>query len=59
MQLRSATPDNFEAILALNEESAAYLSPLDSRRLSSLHGMAALQTAGVPLRDGGFGALER
>lgn len=42
MQLRSAIPADFKALLALNEESVAYLSPLDEMRLNYLHAEAAL-----------------
>jgi len=39
--LRDASPADFPAILALNEESVRFLSPLDAPRLASLHGQAA------------------
>lgn len=42
MRLRPATPTDFKAVLALNEESVAYLSPLDETRLAHLHAEAAL-----------------
>ena len=42
MQLRSAVTADFKALLALNDESVAYLSPLDEMRLTYLHGEAAL-----------------
>jgi predicted GNAT superfamily acetyltransferase len=42
MLLRPATRADFKAVLALNEESVAYLSPLDELRLADLHDAAAL-----------------
>lgn len=42
MPLRSATPADFPAVLALNEESVQFLSPLDDERLAALHAEAAL-----------------
>jgi predicted GNAT superfamily acetyltransferase len=39
---RDATPADFPAVLALNEESVHFLSPLDPARLALLHGQAAL-----------------
>ena len=42
MHVRPATPADFEAILALNEESLAYLSPLSASRLADLHAEAAV-----------------
>ncbi|MFO0758140.1 MAG: GNAT family N-acetyltransferase [Byssovorax sp.] len=42
MILRDATPDDFSAILALNEEFVAVLSPLSPERLAYLHSAAAL-----------------
>jgi len=42
MVLRDATPTDFDAILALNEESVGFLSPLTPARLARLHGQAAL-----------------
>lgn len=42
MKLRPATSADSEAVLALNEESVEYLSPLDDRKLSSLVEQAAL-----------------
>lgn len=39
---RDATPADFPAVLALNEESVHFLSPLDAPRLALLHGEAAL-----------------
>lgn len=41
MLLRDAHPDDFPAILALNEASVAVLSPLTPERLAHLHGQAA------------------
>src|SRR5262245_46506291 len=41
MFLRNATPDDFTAILALNEEAVALLSPLSAARLAALHHAAA------------------
>lgn len=42
MQVRPATETDFAAILALNAESVAWLSPLDESRLARLHAQAAL-----------------
>lgn len=42
MKARPATAADFDAILALNEESVAALSPLTVERLSGLHAQAAL-----------------
>lgn len=39
--IREATPEDFTAILALNQESVQYLSPLNRERLAHLHGQAA------------------
>lgn len=39
--IRDATPADFPAILALNLESEALLSPLDQARLAHLHAQAA------------------
>ena len=39
---RPATPDDFAAILALNEESVHFLSPLSRERLELLHRSAEL-----------------
>lgn len=50
MQLRAATPDDFENVLALNQESVEYLSPLDENGLAHLHEQAALHL--VALEDG-------
>jgi hypothetical protein len=41
MHLRRATESDFAAILALNAESVAWLSPLDESRLARLHAQAA------------------
>jgi uncharacterized protein len=41
MQLRDAAPGDFGAILALNEESVAALSPLTEAGLAMLHSQAA------------------
>jgi uncharacterized protein len=40
MQIRDATLTDFPRILALNEESVQFLSPLDHERLSLLHAAA-------------------
>ena len=40
MQIRSAVPTDFPRILALNEESVHFLSPLSHERLSLLHDAA-------------------
>jgi predicted GNAT superfamily acetyltransferase len=40
MQLRAAIPHDFAAILALNAESVAVLSPLDAAGLAALHARA-------------------
>ena len=42
MQIRAATPDDFPAILALNEDSVEFLSPLTATRLQAMHAEAAL-----------------
>jgi predicted GNAT superfamily acetyltransferase len=42
MRLRAARPDDFDAILALNDESVRFLSPLDRPRLVQLDAEAAL-----------------
>ena len=39
--IRDATPGDFAAILALNDESVHVLSPLDAQRLAALHRSAA------------------
>ena len=41
MNIRPATTNDFDTILALNHESVAFLSPLDAKRLAMLHGIAA------------------
>ena len=41
MELRDATAADFPAILALNEASVHFLSPLDHARLEALHAAAA------------------
>jgi predicted GNAT superfamily acetyltransferase len=41
MPIRAATPDDFDAILGMNQESVHFLSPLDRDRLTALHQMAA------------------
>ncbi len=41
MHARSADPGDFAAILALNEESVAVLSPLSEESLAKLHAQAA------------------
>jgi uncharacterized protein len=38
---RDATPDDFPAILALNDEAVQFTSPLDAARLRQLHEQAA------------------
>lgn len=43
MQLRSLTPNDFPAVLALNADSVKVLSPLDAERLAWLHGMSAVR----------------
>ena len=47
---RDATPDDFPAILALNQTFVAVLSPLDSGALMPLHAPAAMHR--VIARDG-------
>jgi predicted GNAT superfamily acetyltransferase len=42
MQLRPASAADFDAILALNEASVHFLSPLTRERLAHLHAQAAL-----------------
>jgi predicted GNAT superfamily acetyltransferase len=39
--IRNATPADFPALLALNEGSVQFLSPMDAARLEWLHGIAA------------------
>ena len=41
-KLRRAAPADFPQVLALNEESVRYLSPMDADRLQALHGQAWL-----------------
>lgn len=41
MQIRDAIPADSPSILALNEESVHFLSPLDAPRLAALHAQAA------------------
>ncbi len=41
MNIRPATTNDFDAILALNHDSVAFLSPLDAERLTMLHVQAA------------------
>lgn len=55
MKLRSAQPADFGAILALNEESVRYLSPLSPERLAALHRAAALHV--VLEADGAIAAF--
>lgn len=43
MRIRPATTADFDAILALNEESVAVLSPLSRERLAQLQGEAAVR----------------
>lgn len=50
MHLDDARPADFPQILALNEESVRFLSPLDGPRLAALHGQAAYHRV---LRAGG------
>lgn len=39
--IRPALPDDFAHVLALNEESVRFLSPMDAERLALLHSQAA------------------
>ena len=41
MPIRNATPEDFPQILALNEASVQFLSPLSLERLTTLHAQAA------------------
>jgi len=41
MPVRAAGPDDFDAILRMNQESVHFLSPMDRDRLTALHQMAA------------------
>lgn len=50
LQLREAMPADFDAILALNQASVHFLSPMDRSRLATLHQMAAYRR--VIARDG-------
>lgn len=47
IELRPATPADFEAVLALNHESVHFLSALDRERLQRLHSLSALHTVAV------------
>jgi len=42
MKIRPASPADFPSVLALNEESVQFLSPLTAERLLQLHEQAAL-----------------
>lgn len=42
MNLRPATRADFSAVLALNEQSVQFLSPLSAQRLAQLHAASAL-----------------
>jgi len=42
MKIRNAQATDFDAILALNEASVSFLSPLSPQRLTELHALAAL-----------------
>jgi predicted GNAT superfamily acetyltransferase len=42
MNLRPATSADFSAVLALNEQSVQFLSPLSAQRLAQLHAASAL-----------------
>ncbi len=48
--LRDATPDDFAAILAMNEESLRFLGPLTVEQLAAIHSEAAYRRVFV---DGG------
>lgn len=39
--IRDATPDDFEAVLALNDAAVQFTSPMDAARLRHLHAQAA------------------
>lgn len=55
VRIRDAEPADFPALLALNEESVHFLSPLDAPRLARLHGHAAYhRVADVDDEVGGF-----
>jgi len=45
--LRDASPADFAAILALNEEAVHLLSPLDAKQLGALHAEAALHRVAI------------
>jgi predicted GNAT superfamily acetyltransferase len=47
LALRAANEADFPAILALNDESVHFLSPLDDARLAALHAEAALHQVAV------------
>ncbi len=55
MQLRPATPYDFPALLALNDEQVRFLSALDEARLTHLHAQACWHQ--VIERDGGVVAF--
>ncbi len=55
MRIREALPEDFAAILRLNEESVHFLSPLDESGLAALHAQAAYRrVAEEPGRVAGF-----
>ena len=41
INIRRATPADFAQVLALNEDSVRFLSPMNAERLALLHGQAA------------------
>ncbi|HEU4427428.1 MAG TPA: GNAT family N-acetyltransferase [Myxococcota bacterium] len=45
--MRDAAPADFAAILALNEESVRFTSPLDATQLAALHGQAVLHRVAI------------
>lgn len=47
MIVRDAAPADFARVLALNEESVRFLSPLSAARLEQLHSQAALHVIAV------------
>ena len=51
MEIRNATPEDYAQILALNEASAQFLSPLSFERPIALHELAAYHRA-VTTSDG-------
>lgn len=51
MQIRNATHEDFAQILALNEASVQFLSPLSLERLTTLHAQAAYHRV-IATRDG-------